>query len=94
MTKDMMNLRALVEKSSDPDLLRDMIACGRAADGAGGGCGGPMSPESGFARPTAGSGIFPNDDSILVGALLFEHNDKWAVRRSRYRPGKRSLSER
>ncbi len=31
-------------------------------------------------------GIFPSDDAIvrLLGALLLEQNDEWAVQRSRY----------
>ena len=31
-------------------------------------------------------GIFPDDDAIvrLVGALLLEHDDEWAVERARY----------
>ncbi len=44
-------------------------------------------PRVGLCPPEGRLGIFPNEAAInrLIGALLLEQNDEWAVQRARYR---------
>jgi transposase-like protein len=106
----MMNLRDLVEKAPDADLLREMIgfAAERLMEPEIGAVTGAACGEKDPARLARRNGYRdrdwetragtvalripvmpsrPNDDAIvrLVGALLLEQNDDWAVQRARYR---------
>lgn len=87
MTTDMMNFRDLVEKA--PDAEHDVLAYMsfpkehwaklHSTN--------PIKRLNGeIKRRTDVVEIFPNEDAIvrLVGALLVERNDEWAVQRAHY----------
>src|ERR1700693_1817713 len=95
MTDEMMSLRALLEKSSDAELLREMVGFAaqrlmelevESLTGAGHNEN-PLERLNGESKPpTEVVAIFPTEAAItrLVGAILLEQNDEWAVQRARY----------
>ena len=99
MTDEMMTLRTLLEKSSDTDLLREMYSGDDAEADVLAFISfpkdhrlkihsiNPLERLNGeIKRRTDVVGIFHNEDAItrLIGALLLEQNDEWAVQRGRY----------
>ena len=87
MTDDKIAPRALLEKGSDTTFLHEMIGFATAQHRTDIYSTNPIERLNGeIKRGSEVVGIFPNEAAVtrLIGALLLEQNDEWAVQRARY----------
>jgi putative transposase len=87
MTKDMMDVRSLVEKNADADLLREMIgfaAADRLMEMEVGSATGPEFGEKNPMRLAQRNGYRDRDWETRAGAVELRIPKLWAVQRARY----------